>query len=207
MNNIFLYLYPISEYTSIFLLKDDLLYDTMQIKRPLPILNECIDKRYRKKGYQVVFVLYPEKDIFGVIPENSDRIIYTDISFEKINGYDSYGRRKANFIPEYPSEEYILNQLGKVDNLVVGGYHSADCVKKIAEKAHEMGINTFVDLEMTDLFFVLYKQEYFKIEKYDIEKFKEYMINKYKRIGERAEDKFYSNYSSIIYKLQLKTDC
>ena len=38
MNKRFLYLYLIEEYTKIF-------YDDWNIKRPFPILNECIQKK------------------------------------------------------------------------------------------------------------------------------------------------------------------
>lgn len=82
MNKVFLYLYPIEEYTKIFLFTNDEMYDVRNIKRPMPILDECIEKRYRNNGYQVVFVLYPDKEIFGLIPRKEDKIIYTDITFE-----------------------------------------------------------------------------------------------------------------------------
>ncbi len=57
MNKIFLYLYPIEEYTKMFLFPDDKLYDEWNIKRPLPILNDCtqvqfidfLTKEYYKK--------------------------------------------------------------------------------------------------------------------------------------------------------------
>lgn len=57
LKKVFLYLYPIKEYASMFLFHDDKLYDDWKVKRPFPILNECIQKRYRDNGYQVVFVL------------------------------------------------------------------------------------------------------------------------------------------------------
>lgn len=47
INKVFLYLYPIEEYTKIFLFHDDKNYDDWNVKRPFPILNECIQKRYR----------------------------------------------------------------------------------------------------------------------------------------------------------------
>ena len=49
-----------------FLFHDDKLYDKWNIKRPLPLLNECIQKRYRDNNYKIVFALYPDKDIFGI---------------------------------------------------------------------------------------------------------------------------------------------
>lgn len=167
MKKIFLYLYPIKEYASMFLFHDDKLYDEWNIKRPLPILNECIQKRYRDNGYQVVFALYPDKEIFGIIPKEGDKIIYTDILFSENSAIDENGKKKKYFIPKYPNEQLLIEQLGDVEELVIGGYHFADCVKRVGEIALAMGINTIVDLDLTDLFFNLYKQEnYFNIEQY-----------------------------------------
>lgn len=181
MKKVFLYLYPIEEYTKMFLFYNDKLYDEMGIERPLPILNDTINKRYRKKGYEIVFALYPDKELYGIEKYDTDKIIYTDITFSEASAVDENGNRKTNFIPKYPNEMFIINQLGNVDKLIVGGYHAMDCVKKVAEVALENGIDTLVDLDLTDLFFNLYKQkEYFNKEKYDSTRYKSYVINKKK---------------------------
>lgn len=207
MNKIFLYLYPIKEYTQMFLLKDDSLYDELNIPRPLPILNECIEKRYRRRGYKVVFATYPYKEIFGIIHKEKDKIIYTDISFDENSAYDKNGRKKENFVPLYANPQYILEQLGSVDEVILGGYHALDCVKKIAEHIQSMGISTLVDIEMTDLFFSVYKEAYFNPEEYDIERYKENVIQKFVRMGEeKAKERFYSTYSSTVYGFSSKKD-
>ena len=129
---VFLYLYPIEEYMRMFMFYNDKMYDTEGIERPLPILNETIDKRYRKNGYQIVYALYPDKKMFGIEKQENDKIIYTDITFSQASAIDEKGNIKQNFIPKYPDELYLLNQLGNVEELVVGGFHSTDCVKKVA---------------------------------------------------------------------------
>lgn len=181
MKKVFLYLYPIKEYTSMFLFHDDNLYDKWKVKRPLPILNECIEKRYRENGYQVVFALYPDKEIFGIIPKKEDKIIYTDILFLDNSAIDEFGNTKKNFIPKYPNLPLLIKQLGNIEELVIGGYHSSDCVKRVEEVAIKMGINTMIDFDLTDLFFGLYKQEdYFTIEQFNPNKYMEYLqIEKY----------------------------
>ena len=201
MNKVFLYLYPIKEFPSIFLFHDDLFYDKLNIKRPFPILNECIDKRYRQNGYQVVFALFPDKEMYGIEKKDNDKVIFTDVKFSEFSSIDEEGNRKENFIPKYPSEIDIINKLGPVDELKIGGYHAMDCVKRVADKALESGIDTLIDLDLTDLFFTLYKQDdYFNIEEYDPERFKNYMIN---RRGEEMaplqEKIFYRNYDSPAY--------
>lgn len=82
MKKVFLYLYPIEEFTKMFLFHNDGLYDEWGIERPLPILNNTINRRYREKGYQVVFALYPDRDLYGIQKKDEDIIIYTDISFD-----------------------------------------------------------------------------------------------------------------------------
>lgn len=195
MKKVFLYLYPIEEYTKMFLFHNDKLYDDWNIKRPLPILNECIQKRYRDKGYQVVFALYPDKNIFGIIPQKEDKIIFTDVTFFEVSV--SY----SNSTPKYPNEQLLLSKLDKIDELVIGGYHFSDCVKRVGEIALKMGIDTIVDLDLTDLFFTLYKQEdYFKMEEYNPLSYKQNVLNKAKKYGEEFAEKHFNDlYSSPVY--------
>ena len=208
MNKVFLYLYPIEEYTKMFLFHNDELYDDWNIKRPLPILNECIQKRYRDKGYQVVFALYPDKNIFGITPQSQDKIIYTDVTFDEASAYLSNGTHKENFVPKYPNEQFLLNQLGHIDELVVGGYHFSDCVKRVGETALNMGIDTTVDIDLTDLFFSLYKnEEYFKIDECDPQRYMNFWKQKFEKLGEEKEfidRRFQKMYNSPIYKLPLE---
>ena len=201
MRKVFLYLYPIEEFTKMFLFHDDSLYDEWSVERPLPILNDTINKRYREKGYQVVFALYPDKELYGVQKKNEDMIIYTDILFSEASAYDENGNKKNNFVPKYPNERLLLEQIGIIDELVVGGYHCMDCVKRVAEVALEHGIDTLVDLDLTDLFFNIYKQkDYFDLENYSPERFKLNMINRFEDGRMDLEERlFNNNYSSPVY--------
>ena len=201
MKKVFLYLYPIKEFMKFFQFRNDKMYDELNIPRPLPILNEAIDKRYRSKGYEIVFVLYPDRELFVLDKYEEDKIIYTDITFEEASAIDERGNVKKDFIPKYPNESLLIEQLGTIDELVVGGFHAMDCVKRVAEVALEYGINTLVDLDLTDLFFSLYKEkDYFDVENYNPDKFKLRMTSKYGEInidlGERIFDR---NYSSPVY--------
>lgn len=190
MQKVFLYLYPIKEYTKMF-----------ENDNSLAVLNKCIQKRYREKGYQVVFALYPDKNLYGIILQPNDKIIYTDIKFTESSGIDKNGKKKENFIPKYPSEKYLLEQLGKVDYLVVGGYHAQDCVRRVCEYALDCGINSIIDLDMTDFFFHLYKNtDYFKIEEYSLIRYKELIIGKMNMYGDEFAEKIFNrNYFSPAY--------
>ncbi len=201
MKKVFLYLYPIEEFTKMFLFHNDFLYDEWGVERPLPILNNTINRRYREKGYQVVFALYPDRDLYGIQKKDEDRIIYTDISFDEASAYDAKGNEKKDFVPKYPNEMLLIEQLGYVDELVVGGYHVMDCVKRVAESALQSGIDTLVDIDLTDLFFNVYRhKDYFDMDSYSPEKFKMYMIHNFKdEDPEFAEGLFNRNYSSPVY--------
>ena len=200
MNKVFLYLYPIEEYSNVFNFEDEY-YDKNNIRRPFEVLNETIQRRYRDNGFKVVFALYPDKKIFGILPKQEDRIIYTDVPFTKASGYNSDGSRKAYNEITYPNEQELLSQLGNVDELVIGGYHANDCVKRVGEVAISNGINTLIDLDMTDLFFNLYKQDdYFDLESYDPNRFKSYMLKQMNKYGDDlAERMFNRNYYSSVY--------
>lgn len=201
MRKLFLYLYPIEEFTKMFLFHDDSLYDEWNVERPLPILNDTINQRYREKGYQIVYALYPDKDLYGLKKSAKDLIVYTDILFSEASAYDENGVKKNNFIPKYPNEKLLLEQLGTIDKLVVGGYHVMDCVKRVAEVALSLGIDTLVDLDLTDLFFNVYKQkDYFDMKNYSPERFKINMINSFgDDYVELEESLFNRNYSSPVY--------
>ena len=191
MKKVFLYLYPIEDFTKVFVHDDTV----------LNILNDTIDKRYRSKGYQIVYAMYYDKEIYGIKQEKEDIIIYTDIPFSATSLYDELGNKKINFIPSYPNEIFLLEQLGDVEELVIGGYHSMDCVKRVAETASSFDIFTLVDLDLTDLFFSVYKDtDYFVKENYSPERFRNNMINKRGKSNiELSESLFDRLFSSSVY--------
>lgn len=197
MNKIFLYLYPIKEFADVFFLGNEY-YDANNFQRPFDVLNEAIEKRYREKGYHIIYALYPDKEIFGIIPKKDDKIIFTDITFKEATRRTGLNTGEE---VKYPDEQLLVNQLGEVDELIIGGYHAQDCVKRIGEKALQNGINTLIDLDLTDLFFALYRyNDYFKIEEYNPERFKSFMIKKSSRYGEGfATELFNRNYQSPAY--------
>ena len=148
-----------------------------------------------------MYALYPDKELYGLEKKDEDMIIHTDILFSEVSAYDENGNEKTNFVPKYPNEKLLLQQLGSIDELVVGGYHVMDCVKRVAEVALDFGIDTLVDLDMTDLFFNVYKQkDYFDIDNYSPARFKTNMINRLAdRCTELEERLFDRNYSSPVY--------
>lgn len=196
MKKIFLYLYPIEEYNRSFEFSEEYLQQNGR-ENPYKVLNECIQKRYRDKGYQIVYAIYPDKSLYGINLLPTDKIIYTDVTFEQANGY--------NGDIKYPNESYLIAQLGDFDEIVVGGFHFGDCVKRIAEYCYQCGTSVLVDLDLTDLFFNIYhKKDYFKIDEYNPKNYKDYiLLNSRFSNKELAERLFERNYNSPVYKFEI----
>lgn len=163
MRKVFLYLYPVKEY----------FYDCLKnvSVSSLKVLNECIEKRYREKGYEVIFVAYPDREIYGVEKKDEDDVAYTDLDFHTF-----YYTKNS----DYPSVDYVLDQVGKVDKLVIGGFHGNDCVKRFALHCYyQRDIDTLIDIDLTEMFFYLHtKKEYFKIDEYNPYRYKKFLKSK-----------------------------
>lgn len=203
MRKIFLYLYPIEEYQINFL-HSDKDYDIRKVERPFIALNECIEKRYREKGYEVIIAIYPNKEVYGIKMKQTDKIIYTDVTFEEASAYKEDGSEKEVEEIKYPDEEYLASQIGEIDEIIVGGFHYSDCVKKVAEHFYKKGINVLVDLELTDLFFHLYRQTYFEKETYNPGNYKQYIIAQSLNFNEdinSINEQINIRYSSPVYQL------
>ena len=200
MKKIFLYLYPIQEYNRSFEISDVIL-EQLGRENPYKVLNECIQKRYRDKGYKIVYALYPDKSIYGINSLPGDQIIYTDVTFKQASGYNGDGSKKQDKDIRYPNESYLVQHLGDFDEIVIGGFHFSDCVRRVAEYCYHCGFVTLVDLDLTDLFFNLYhKQDYFKIDEYCPQKYRNYVLSN-NRFGteEMAIRLFERNYNSPVF--------
>lgn len=119
-------------------------------------LNSCIDKRYRQEGFGINYFLFEDSNM-------SDTVLLQDSDNIKTVGLN-YKTHVSEL--KYPDEDYILNQLGDVDILRIGGFHMWDCVERIAKRAHEKGIETLVDEDLTEFFTNRIKDNNFQEEKY-----------------------------------------
>lgn len=121
-------------------------------------LNECIDKRYRQKGFGINYAIFDDcivSDIINPLPE--DKIIKVGIDFK------THTAEKV-----YPSQEYILRQLGEVSVIRIAGFHMWDCVEKLAKCAYEneKGLDVLVDEDLTEFFSRRLSDKNFRIDKY-----------------------------------------
>ena len=197
MRKVFLCMYPIDEFIKPFIVEDEGYYASIGTKHPMPLFNQAIEKRYREKGYEVVYATFRYKPLYkGIEQKPGDSIIYADVFFNEFVAFNP----TPDFTPKYPDNQKLLEQIGPMDELVVGGFHVTDCVEKMALTASQNNIKVSIDPEMSDLFFTNYDEDYFQIDNYNPEAFKERMINRYgpdfKQIGEEMLRK---NFSSPFY--------
>lgn len=146
---IFLFLYPIREYVDACLDQTFFLQNGYKPER----FGRLIDARYRKRGYNIVWVLFSDQqdvtkpdlsqisEIFQI--KQGDQIISCGVSFEL---------HCSKWI--YPDPKGILSHLPDgIEELAVGGFHQWDCVDKIARCAYDNGTPTRVDEDTTQFFF------------------------------------------------------
>lgn len=153
-----LFLYPIEEYMQSLWKHRPEIYN---------LLNDTINERYRQKGYQIVFVTFKNKQVFGVNICDGDRVIESDITFEEHTtpvGKDENGKD----IYKYSSNECLKSSLGEFEELTVCGFHAQDCVMKVAEYFYNINNSTIIDEELTNFFGTLSERSYFSKGKYNL---------------------------------------
>src|SRR3989344_3770814 len=73
-----------------------------------------------------------------------------------------------SFLFLYPDEEQIISQLGKIELLRVGGFHTYDCCSRVARRAYEKGMDVLVDEDLTQFFPLVFEHSHFKIDDYPL---------------------------------------
>lgn len=117
---------------------------------------EIINARYRDKNYEINWLFFsseedPKKPDTGHLPDyvdirDSDRLLNAGVSF-----------LTHTLETVYPDPHYVLNQLPPHRKLVLDGFHNYDCVNRIARASYDRDVDTFVDEDTTDSFFLTKK--------------------------------------------------
>lgn len=146
----YVFLFPITGFveSAIRLTKD--IYEKKFGKKDFPVyIDEIIEARYRDNDYEITWVFYRKNEENHTVP-------YLEETSKRLNVMDG-DRKISNGFKQptlMPNAHYILGQLPEHDRLVLGGFHQFDCVDRVAKLSHERGIDTFVDEDTTDLYFV-----------------------------------------------------
>ncbi len=123
--------------------------------------NECIDLRYRQKGFAINFAVFngsPVSEVVELCP--ADRVIEVGLDF------NTHRTKQPNGKYPYPDPDYLLDQLGEAEFLVIAGFHMWDCVEKMARRVFERGMNVLVDEDLTEFFAFNIKHPDFAVGKY-----------------------------------------
>jgi len=121
----------------------------------IPALNQCIDLRYRQKGFQVFYPIPDDSDISEFISvEPSDKIMLIKGGFWGHRGKGSW------------ESDFILDHLKEVSKLRVGGFYLWDCVQAVAKDAYSRGLDVLVDEDLTDFFAWRFLDLDFSIDSY-----------------------------------------
>ncbi len=134
----FLFMYPIDKILDVEIsLKHDLARDCLKT------MNECIDRRYRQKGFKINYAVFDDLKVSeGINVKDSDRIIRVGMT-----SGEHYTDK------QYPKPNYTFIELENPTKLVVAGFHMWDCVERFAKAAYNKGIDTLVDEDLTEFFF------------------------------------------------------
>jgi hypothetical protein len=139
----FLFLYPIKEYINAVCERRQAFNPDYE-REWCRDLRECIQLRYKSKGFEVNYALFDDTPLHPSF-NNMDKVIRVGMTFkEHVTPWN--GKYK------YPSEKKIISPLLNSSEIVVAGFHLGDCVDRVAKSAHDKGIKTLVDEELTELF-------------------------------------------------------
>jgi len=143
-----LVLYPIQPYASVLMGEKELPGIKMKYAQ---IYQRLIYKRY--PDFQLIWVMFSEPQS----PEKPDMSqLWQGISIKKYDivlacgiSFNEHYKKKL-----YPNPKTILDACPQpIEELVIGGFHFWDCVKKVAKCAYEQGIDVLVDDDLTEFFF------------------------------------------------------
>ena len=108
------------------------------------MINRCISQRYRQDSFEINFAVFDDCEVDCSVIDvlRTDRTLRVGVTKEQ------HFSKKI-----YPSQDYILNQLSKnTGHLRIAGFHTWDCVEKLAKRAYERKIDVLVDEDLTQFF-------------------------------------------------------
>lgn len=144
--NWFLYLYPIKEYVEHSISNNSYGVKKESYLKKVRTINDYIDE-YRKKDYSIAYSVFPDSKIHDLFKiKDSDKIITVNSCFKEMVEDKTH-----------PNLSDVIYSLEGLNDLVFAGFHNGDCVKKMSQKAKEIGFNSSIDRALTEFFFFLAK--------------------------------------------------
>ncbi|MBW6451479.1 MAG: hypothetical protein K0B02_02000 [DPANN group archaeon] len=108
------------------------------------LINKLIEP-YRDDDYKIIWAVFSDPKnytISDVFDLKDDYKVNVDVKY-------------IDFIKEwkYPDEKNVLENLGDIEKLVIGGFHQSDCCQRFNNAALTLGIDVFINRYITDEFF------------------------------------------------------
>ncbi len=114
------------------------------------LINKLLDE-YRSDGYRVHWVYFSIPENLDIPDDSShhpmfvrrknDCAIAAGVTRDKLN---------ANV---YPNGVKLINKISGLKELILGGFHKDDCVRKIKDVARKQGVDARIDSDLTEDFF------------------------------------------------------
>lgn len=125
------------------------------------LYNQCIGQRYLQNGYEFAVASFKSpKNEMSLPPAH--RVVEANITFEQSSPYFT----KNWMTPNFKALAHKLNPQ-KYSQIIVGGFHCYDCVKKFAMEIYKLNNNVIVDTDLTELFFGVRRYKNWQTSKFD----------------------------------------
>lgn len=177
---------------------------------------DTIDMRYRQKGYEINYLVFSDKEVALPKIDKRDKTLKTNFTFkrhttpltdEEMENIDSknivsieYNKNIYHHI--FADNDVIKQELGDITELVVCGFHSGSCVKRVAEYFYNEGIDTLIDIDLTAFFRNISKLYYFDERTYNLADTLEYLDGDFLSMHNNLPDEYSAKnlYSEPYYK-------
>lgn len=153
----FIFLFPIQEYMDNTHALKYFCCHTDSTNNTPERINEIIKTRYRDQGFCINWLMFKPKGRkktqgHGYNPKSLSRYIHPTPQDRFLVSNRTFSEMGVG---KYTSPAHVLTQIPPpIEQLVIAGFHLNDCVNKFAKSAYEKGIPTYVDEDLTELFFL-----------------------------------------------------
>ena len=137
------FLFPSKAFTS---LQEDFVREEFDENfRINSVFDKILQDRYLDNGYDFAVATYQDEGISGITIHPS-KVVRSEFAHD-----DFYRADEQTIMQRYSKMATSLDTI-KYDEVIVGGYHSTDCVAKLTRAINQISNNASIDVEMTNEF-------------------------------------------------------
>lgn len=109
------------------------------------VFDKILQERYLDRGYDFAVATYQDEEISGITIQPS-KVVRSEFT------HDEFYRANEQTIMQRYSKMAASLDTTKYGEIIVGGYHSVDCVEKLTRAINQISNNASIDVEMTNEF-------------------------------------------------------